>query len=397
MSACDSALQIDPNYAYALREAAIVHDKRGDFKRAFEVASRAISIEPQNEFGYNNRCYYLFRLERYNEAIPDCNRAIELDPQYNQPYYNRAEVYKKLGQPELARQDYRAILGRKPNDAEARQELAALEKKVSPSVVAAAAPPRPAPATAPSASLPSTPRLERPSPQQAPSERRVAFVVGNARYGAGADLANPQRDAGMIAASLRAIGFEVVEIHDVDQRALRSAIRDFGAKLERAGAGAVALFYFSGHGMQVRGENYLIPIGAQLDREADVPVEAVLADEVLRQMEYAGSRVNILILDACRNNPLSRGFRSMDRGLARMDGPRGTLIAYATAPGQVAADGAPGAGSPYSAALARAIRQPGRAAEEVFRSVRQEVLKVTGERQIPWESSSLTEAFYFVP
>ena len=319
-----------------------------------------------------------------------------MDAAFPKPYYNRAQAYDKLGELELARQDYRAYLVRKPGDEEVTRDLAELETRLSANASMASTVPRPI-AAAPPAPSPPAIQAEQRSPAKLAPEHRIAVVVGNARYGGGADLENPPHDAATIAASLRAIGFDVVEVHDADQRAMRSAIRDFGARLERAGPGAVALFYFSGHGVQVGGENYLIPVGSQIDREADVPVEAVLADEALRQMEYARSQVNILILDACRNNPLSRSFRSMDRGLARMDGPRGTLIAYATAPGEVASDGAPGAGSPYSSALARTIRRPGLAAEEVFRTVRQEVLQATDERQVPWESSSLTQAFYFAP
>ena len=231
----------------------------------------------------------------------------------------------------------------------------------------------------------------------ASSEKRVALVIGNSQYGGATTLDNPIRDADLIVASLRGIGFEVMAVHDADQRAIRAAIRDFGARLEQLGEDAVAFFYFAGHGVQIRGENFLIPIGARIERAADVPVEAVQAEEVLRQLEYARSRINFVIIDACRNNPLTRGVRSLDRGLARMDGPRGTLIAYSTAPGEVAQDGEKGRNSPYATALAKALRQPGIEAEVMFRTVRQEVLKATDDQQITWESSSLTAAFYFVP
>jgi uncharacterized caspase-like protein len=147
----------------------------------------------------------------------------------------------------------------------------------------------------------------------------------------------------------------------------------------------------------VAGENFLLPIGADIAREADVVVEAVRAEEMLRQMEPRRAGVNIVILDACRNNPLPRSLRSVDRGLARIDGPRGSLVAYATAPGAIAQDGAAGGNSPYTKALAAALAIPGLTAEEVFRTVRLRVLSETGDAQVPWESSSLTRAFYFVP
>src|SRR5581483_11441878 len=133
---------------------------------------------------------------------------------------------------------------------------------------------------------------------------------------------------------------------------------------------------------------------ADISKEADVDIEAVAADDVLQQMEYAGTRVNIVVLDACRNNPLQRGFRSMTRGLAPMDAAQGTFIAYSTAPGAVAADGS-GTDSPYSAALAKTILQPGVGIEEAFRDVRAQVMQATNNNQIPWDSSSLTAPFYF--
>ena len=228
----------------------------------------------------------------------------------------------------------------------------------------------------------------------AAAEPRVALVIGNGAYGEIGPLANPVNDARLMADALRELGFEVLVRTDADQTAMKRAIQEFGGRLEAAGRDAVGLFYYAGHGLQVRGDNYLVPVSARIQREADVEIEAVNAGWVLQQMDWAGNRLNFLVLDACRNNPLSRGFRSADRGLARMDAPRGTMIAYSTAPGSVAADGA-GANSPYTTALAAAIREPGVVAEEVFRRVRVSVLRDTGDAQVPWESSSLTGAFYF--
>lgn len=224
--------------------------------------------------------------------------------------------------------------------------------------------------------------------------RRVALVVGNSRY-ASAPLTNPVNDAELIATSLKEVGFEVRLITDGDQRAMKRAIQDFGRSLDSAGVGAVGLFYYAGHGVQLGGRNYLIPIGAAIERDADVEIEAVSADWVLEQMRYARNRLNFVILDACRNNPFARSFRSGDRGLAKMDAPAGVLIAYSTAPGDVAADGA-GRNSPYSEALAGAMRDSAEPAELMFKRVRDQVRRSTTERQTPWESSSLTgENFYF--
>ncbi|MBI2255834.1 MAG: caspase family protein [Proteobacteria bacterium] len=232
---------------------------------------------------------------------------------------------------------------------------------------------------------------------RADAEPRVALVIGNADYGGELGrLANPVNDATLMAGSLTQAGFDVIAVTDADQKAMKRAIGEFGEKLTSAGADVTALFYYSGHGLQVAGENYLIPVHAEIKREADVDLEAISADTVLKQMQFADSRVNIIILDACRNNPLPRSFRSAEMGLARIEAPRGSFVAYSTAPGDVATDGK-GANSPYTAALAKAIVTPGLSIEEAFRDVRGSVLSETGNAQTPWESSSLTAPFYFTP
>ena len=231
----------------------------------------------------------------------------------------------------------------------------------------------------------------------AEAEPRIALVIGNSAYGDEiGNLANPANDARLMAKTLRGIGFDVVEVDNADQNAMKRAIVDFGNKLSDAGTEATGLFYYAGHGLQVQGDNYLIPVHAQIRRESDVDVEAVPADLVLRQMDFAGSAVNIVILDACRNNPLNRSFRSSVRGLAEITRkPRGSFIAYSTAPGEVAADGSGAANSPYAKALSETIAQPGLGIEEIFRDVRGKVLAATGNKQTPWDSSSLTAPFYF--
>ena len=233
-------------------------------------------------------------------------------------------------------------------------------------------------------------------PAQAVEELRFALVIGNGNYENTAKLANPPNDAKLMAATLRTLGFDVIERVDADRGTILKALREFGDRLENAGDDGVGLFYYAGHGVQVNGVNYMIPVDAEIERESDMDIYAVPAKNVVGKMDFAGSRVNFVILDACRNNPFTRSFRSATRGLAVMDAPRGTLIAYATAPGDVAADGR-GDNSPYTAALARAMTERGLAAEHVFRRARQSVMEATGDVQVPWEASSLTGDFYFSP
>jgi uncharacterized caspase-like protein len=227
--------------------------------------------------------------------------------------------------------------------------------------------------------------------QSAPAEPRVALVVGNAAYPTAA-LRNPVNDAKVIAERLRKLGFDVTLRTDVTQREMTRAVSQFGQSLK---PGAVALFYFAGHGMQVKGRNFLIPVDAEIATEASVRSEAVDLDLLLEQLGPA--RLSMVILDACRNNPFENRFRSGGGGgLAQIDAPKGTLLAYATAPGKVASDGL-GAHGLYTSELLRAIEAPGAKVEEVFKAVRVNVIKATGGEQVPWESSSLTGDFYFRP
>jgi formylglycine-generating enzyme required for sulfatase activity len=230
------------------------------------------------------------------------------------------------------------------------------------------------------------------------AEPRVALVIGNGAYGQGiGNLTNPPNDARLIAKSLKDAGFTVALVLDADQKQMKRAIVDFGKSLTSAGPDAVGLFYYAGHGVQVDGKNYLIPTKAEIESQSDVDIESVDADTVMQQMEFAGNRMNIVVLDACRNNPLPAvSNRSLDRGLARVDAPTGSFIAYSTAPGSVAADG-DGKNSPYSKALADAIENRRVPLEQLFRDVRVNVMNATDKKQVPWDSSSLTGEFFFKP
>ena len=223
---------------------------------------------------------------------------------------------------------------------------------------------------------------------------RIALVIGNGGY-AEAPLANPVNDAKLMAKTLRELGFVVIERTEADQKSIQLAIFELQDRLFEAGKDAVGLFFYAGHGVQVGGQNYLIPMRANIKKERDIAINAVSANFILGQMEAADNRMNFVILDACRNNPLTRSFRSAARGLARMDAPKGSLIAYSTGPGEVAADGM-GGNSPYTLALEQAMQTPDIPAEQMFKLVRDGVMNATGGEQTPWEESSLTGAdFYF--
>lgn len=235
----------------------------------------------------------------------------------------------------------------------------------------------------------------------AATEVRVAFVVGNSTYRNTAPLANPQNDARDMAAALKSVGFDVVEALDVDKLKFDSALRSFTDKLVKAD---VALFFYAGHGLQVGLQNYLVPIDAKLERERDLEFEAVKLDFVMRQMEIdREGQTTIVILDACRDNPLARnlarsmGTRSMSigRGLAASSTGLGTFIAYSTQPGNVAVDGT-GRNSPFTSALVRHMGTTGHSLQATMIEVRKSVVAATDGKQVPWDHSALTSEFHFV-
>ena len=227
---------------------------------------------------------------------------------------------------------------------------------------------------------------------------RVALVVGNNNYPS-APLLNPVNDARAMAAALQSAGFTVILRLDATQPVLTAAVREFGNRIKAGGAGTAGLFYFAGHGMQIKGRNFLIPVGANIEHEDEVGYQALDAQAVLDKMESAGNGINLMILDACRNNPFARSFRSNSVGLAQMEQPVGTLVAYATAPGSVASDGqaTPNGNGLYTTHLLQAMKQPGVKVEEVLKQVRGAVRRESGGRQVPMEWNSLEGDFYFFP
>lgn len=223
-------------------------------------------------------------------------------------------------------------------------------------------------------------------------QQRLALVIGNNAY-KDAPLLNPANDARAIAQALEASGFRVMLKIDATHKEMLGAVREFGSRLREGGQG---VFYFAGHGMQIKGRNYLIPVGADIEREDEVAYQALDAQAVLDKMDTAGNGTNLMILDACRNNPFARSFRSSVQGLAQMDAPVGTLVAFSTAPGSVSSDGT-GRHGLYTEHLLRTLKEPGLKVEDVFKQVRSAVRRESQGKQIPWESTSLEGDFYFTP
>ena len=228
------------------------------------------------------------------------------------------------------------------------------------------------------------------APQSQTKAQRLALVIGNGAY-RDAPLPNPANDAADMAKALQASGFTVIRRENATLREMHLALREFGDRLDRRGTG---IFYFAGHGMQVRGRNYLIPVDADIAREDEVAFAALDLGAVMEKLDSAKNPVNIVILDACRNNPFGDRVQVSAKGLAQIDAPPGTLIAFATAPGSTAADGG-GRNGLYTQHLLGAMAKPGAPIEEVFKAVRAGVRADSRNVQIPWESTSLESAFMF--
>jgi hypothetical protein len=231
----------------------------------------------------------------------------------------------------------------------------------------------------------------------ASAEHRIALVIGQSAYRAVPALPNAENDGKRMAELLTNAGFEVTAAPDLSQNEMRQTISDFAAKVAASGPDTIALVFYAGHGLQIDGENYLVPVDVDPKREADIPLQAVRLNDLLNTLGALPTRMRILMLDACRNNPFPALNQTAGHGLAIVDtkaGAPGSFISYSTSPGAEAEDGG-GANSPYTTAVLSVAKQPNLPIEEAFKRVRIAVSQTTDGRQIPWESSSLTSEFKF--
>ena len=227
---------------------------------------------------------------------------------------------------------------------------------------------------------------------QAPNDVRIALIIGNSAYPGNMALANPSNDAKDMAATLRNMGFGVIEVIDSDRAKMLEAIERAGKNLN--GKQGIGMLFYAGHGLQLDWRNYMVPVDAKLNSAADVPKQAVDIEAVMNIFKSAGNRMNIVVLDACRDNPFADGKTSTGKGLAPLDAPTGTFLAYATAPGNVAADG-DGKNGLYTGFLLQELQKPTASIENVFKRVRFAVRKASNGAQIPWETTSLEDDFVF--
>jgi tetratricopeptide (TPR) repeat protein len=380
----DQAIRLAPDRAdAAYNNRGNLYEQRGDHDRAIADFNQAINISPNNSIAYNNRGNSYEHKGDHDRAIADLDQAIKIDPNYALAHRNRGLAYSNKGEYDRAIADFGQAIRLDPTDPWARQYL---ER----SKAARVAPP--AKPTAPEA----TPTAR---------EVRVALVIGNSAYQSAAYLPNPRRDAQAVADALRQAGFQTVQLAvDLDRNAMMKALRSFRDEVDSADW---ALIYFAGHGMEINGVNYLIPVDAKLADERDVWAETVRYEDMLSASERA-KLLRILILDACRVNPFEDRMRRSfalsrvrgERGLAPPpESEAGTLVVYSAKAGEVAADDVDGMNSPFARAFVQEIKVPGRDVRRLFDNVRDDVLDATNNRQEPFTYGSLSgrRDFFFVP
>jgi tetratricopeptide (TPR) repeat protein len=377
---------------------------KGQYQLAIADCKRSISIRPNYSFAYNNLGTAYLGIGDAANALAALNSAVELKPKFFWSRLNRGKAFVALGRKDEALKDFETALALDPKSEEAR--VASIELKDNPSgrnsqttppLVAAVAPPpqTSSPTQATSVFVPDQNVMINPG-------RRIALVIGNAAYNNVPILANPQHDATLVANALRRVGFDSVVLQtDLGRDAMIGALRAFAQQAENADWSVV---YYSGHGMEVGGVNYLIPTDAKIAADRDIGFEAVALEQVLNAAERA-KRLRLVVLDACRDNPfasqmkrtLGAASRSVSRGLASVEPEAGTLVVYAAKDGETALDGE-GADSPFALAFVKNLQTPGVEVRRMFDFVRDDVMDATQRRQKPFSYGSISgrQDFYFV-
>ena len=419
----DEAIRLNPKEAYSYQNRGVAKQALGDLDGALADINQAIRLNPALPSPLINRTVIWRAKGDFDHAVADATEAIGLasakapvailTPPGSiliSAYLHRALAYEAKGDFDNAKKDYAAAIEGRASDAGSKANQATAKVRLSLLSEAPAAPPPRTAVTGPSPIGAAAKRAESPAPvQSVATSRRVALVIGNGTYTHVKALPNPSNDARSIARSLRDIGFAVTEGIDLDRAAMQTMTREF---LREAARAQVAVVYYAGHGVQIDGRNYLVPVDIQFQSGTDVTAAMMDMDTIMAGLDDQ-VRTNILILDACRNNPMapkvaaagtSRGIEAMEVG-SGLAAPTslgagatlgaGTLIAFATAPGQVALDGE-GANSPFSAALSRHIGTPGLEVQQMLTRVRAEVVAATKSKQVPWSNSSLLGEVYLV-
>ena len=384
---CNEAIRLDPKFVQAYNNRGTAYSAKGDNDRAIADYNESIRLDPKAQ-AYNNRGLVYYDKGDNDRAIADYNESIRLDPKFVKAYVNRGVLYEKSGDAEKARADFNAALELSGKDDwafnTARAHLATLQS----------------PTATDTSHAPTT--VIAPVAPPALNDRRVALVIGNSAYENVPALPNPARDAKLVADVLERTGFKsVTMLTNLKKDALVSALRNFASLAETSDW---AVIYYAGHGMEVGGINYLVPVDATIAADRDISFEAVPLDQVLNAVERA-NKLRLVILDACRDNPfkakmkrtLTVASRSVSVGLAAIEPAAGTIVVYAAKDGQQATDG-DGIDSPFTLAFVKNVQTPGLEVRRLFDYVRDDVMEMTGNQQQPFSYGSISgrRDFYFV-
>jgi tetratricopeptide (TPR) repeat protein len=380
----DQAIRLDPKLANAHAHRGWANYKKGDIGRATADVNEAVRLNPKYASARERRGYIFLASGDAKSALEDFNEALRLKAESIGALSGRGQVYEQQGLRSLALADYKKAIELKAVGAD---EIDA-QNKARARVIVLEAPAAPGPGSSVE---------QKPKP---PMGRRVALVIGNGAYKAVGELGNPKNDAAAVAGELTRLGFEVIEKHDLGVVAMRKALGEFE---DKATGAEWAFVYYAGHGMELNGRNWLIPVDAELVRATDTPDEAIPLERVLDRLA-AASKLRIVVLDACRNNPfISRmvmnrvSTRAVARGLTAVEPSHGEVVFYAARDGSVASDGT-GGNSPFATALVKHMDEDGVELGRFFRRVTSTVLAATGNQQEPFVYGRIPdEDFYFKP
>jgi Flp pilus assembly protein TadD len=379
-----NAITLQPQVAVYYKNRGMAYRWKRDFDKALTDFDHSIKLNPNQASAFAERAVVHRIKQDFTRALADHGESVRLEPNAWQPYSFRAFTHEARNDLRSALADFRKAESLKPGGEELLRGIKRVEGKLAKQEETRTAKPQP---TAPGAT-PALPGGAAP---------RVALVIGNGNYRAAGPLPNPQNDAGAVSQALNAVGFKVVVAQDLSREQFASVLKDFSAMADNA---EWAVIYYAGHGIELGGNNYLVPVDAKFASDRDVSLEAVTLEQVLQSVEGA-SKLRLVILDACRDNPFAKkmirssGSRSVGKGLGNIEPEGTTLVAYAAKHGQTAEDGT-GRNSPYASALVRNITTPGLEINQVFRRVHDEVLAATGKRQQPFTYGALpSEPFVF--
>jgi tetratricopeptide (TPR) repeat protein len=394
----NKALKLNPDFAVAHGGIGGVYNKQQEYEKALLAFNKALALAPRHVPSLSGRGFTYFSLGEYDRAIADLNESIKLISKFSRPYVNRGRSYLAVGNLPAAIADFNEALRLEPKNMTALLQRALafersreLEKARTDLQAALGIAPSHPVAVAGLERIDTKLGATRPSNER--SGGRIALVIGNSKYESFDSLANPKRDAELVADALGKSGFQSVKLlTDASRETLSAALQAFSNDSKNANW---AVVYFAGHGIELDGSNYLVPVDAKFETDADIPKESVALDQILNAVSSA-DKMRLVVLDACRENPFAeKKSLSVGRGLARIEPESGTLVAFATKHGHLATDGA-GDNSPFTTSLIRRMDAPGLEINQLFRMVHDDVYTSTGKKQEPFTYGQLSaQGFYF--